>query len=113
MAKFFQKPIDDDWFNSLSKLELSYYDAMIKQDEEEEANRLLEAIEYMAIYVNPDAVQRVRELRATESEAIGVSTNNLDFEGSGTISYSTSDEQFALLLADNSEDGRAPVFRYS
>lgn len=65
-----KKPVDDIWFNTLSSLDWQYYQAQINADTEEEHEKMLGYIEYLASYDHPKTVANMKDRRknkATES----------------------------------------------
>jgi hypothetical protein len=86
-------------------LEWEYYDALVAQDIQRENDRIIEGLEYLALYINPEGLKKVREARERAS-----STNSYEITNGAIISSTMDDDTFAQFLAENSEDGRTPVF---
>lgn len=80
---------------------------MIEQDEEEEFKARRDAIEYMAMYVNPKGVDKVvksRESKDHPSTNIGEITD-------GTSLSSGTDDQFAEMAARIIKQKTKPKFQ--
>jgi hypothetical protein len=83
---------------------------MVAADDEEENKKILDSLDYLAMYINPAGLKKVREIRE-RGKVVSTNTSELGEVVDGTIiSTANSDEEFAKFLAQNSEDGRAPVF---
>jgi len=99
--------VDDKLFNSFTRTDWEYYDAMIYQDEQELDKRIMEGIEYMALFVSPERLQKWHEIREGEPEP----TNNQEIGDGSVVSSDMNNEQFASFIASMSPDGVKPKFR--
>lgn len=62
-------PISDSSIVALSALELQWYAVMLEGDREAASNNKIEEIEYLAAYINPNAVVKVQESRQIKEAA--------------------------------------------
>jgi hypothetical protein len=88
-------------------MEWDYYDALVARDIEDKNKKTIDALEYLALFINPDGLKKVREMRERESNT---STNNQEITDGSVIVSHLDDDAFAKFIAENSEDGRVPVF---
>lgn len=102
------RTVDDKLFNSFTKTDWEYYDAMIYQDEQEIENQAMRAIEYMALFSNPERLKKWNEIRNSDS-----SINNREIRDGSVVSSGANDEEFAKFVAQKfmTEDGKVPDFR--
>lgn len=78
-------------------MEWDYYDAMVAQDEKELQERIVDAIEYLALFINPEGVKKISSLRKEKK-------NDLKIQ-------SSDDAQFANLMAKIAGEEKLPVFK--
>lgn len=65
---------DDEELNNLPTTTLLWMAAMVAKDEEEKFDRDLSFVEYLATFINPEAVKSVRDKRAIPEYGVGEDT---------------------------------------
>lgn len=97
-------------FNSFTVMDWEYYSAMIKEDERELEKRIMDAVEYMALFTNPERLKKWDDIKKGNNSS---STNNGEIVDGSVVSSGASDEQFAQFVAQKfmTEDGKVPDFR--
>lgn len=84
---------DDDEINSLPNSSLVWMAAMISKDEEEEFERTLSFVEYLASFSNAEAVKQIREARENKAQANEESFKKLIASLSGREAPSFKDDK--------------------
>lgn len=65
LAKIYKLPIDDSFFNNMNIIQLRWYAEQIYIDEKEEFERNRDFLEYVASFINPSAVEKIKQSRAS------------------------------------------------
>ncbi len=60
--------MDSEVFDNINSAQWAWYASMLRKDEEEEFERSLDFVEYLASFWNSEAVQNIRSIRETKKD---------------------------------------------
>ena len=96
--------MDDRLFNSFTVTDWEYYSAMLSQDEKELDDKIINAVEYMAMFVSPENLQNWRDSQDSEDLASANKSENGDGK-------KFSDDEFAQWIASWTDNSEGPKFK--